>query len=62
MFLFLSLAMAKRYTELRAALSSGKLEAAGRGYLTDDLSLLLSFGAIEALRALRAEAIEARAF
>jgi 4-hydroxybenzoate polyprenyltransferase/phosphoserine phosphatase len=49
MFLFLSLAMAKRYTELRAALSSGKLEAAGRGYLTDDLSLLLSFGASSGL-------------
>jgi 4-hydroxybenzoate polyprenyltransferase len=44
LFLFLSLAIVKRYTELRSILSSGGLAAAGRGYTTDDLPLLLSFG------------------
>ncbi len=44
MFLFLSLAMVKRYTELRSVLMAGKSTAAGRGYTTDDLPLLLSCG------------------
>jgi 4-hydroxybenzoate polyprenyltransferase/phosphoserine phosphatase len=44
MFLFLSLAMVKRYTELRSVLMAGKSVAAGRGYTTDDLPLLLSCG------------------
>lgn len=44
MFLFLSLAMVKRYTELRSALSAGRSGAAGRGYTTDDLPLVLSCG------------------
>jgi 4-hydroxybenzoate polyprenyltransferase len=44
MFVFLSLATVKRYTELRFARSSGRSHAAGRGYRTDDLPLLLSCG------------------
>jgi len=44
MFMFLSLGMVKRYTELRAALNANLFEASGRGYTTDDLVLLLSCG------------------
>jgi 4-hydroxybenzoate polyprenyltransferase len=44
MFVFLSLAMVKRYTELRSVLATGKSVAAGRGYTTDDLPLLLACG------------------
>jgi 4-hydroxybenzoate polyprenyltransferase len=44
MFMFLSLAMVKRYTELRSVLTAGDHAAAGRGYVTDDLPLLLSCG------------------
>ena len=45
MFIFLSLALLKRYTELDAARSNGKEKAAGRGYGTADLPLLQSLGA-----------------
>lgn len=45
MFIFLSLAMLKRYTELLDALSSGKAKASGRGYNVDDLPLIQSMGA-----------------
>jgi 4-hydroxybenzoate polyprenyltransferase len=44
MFMFLSLALVKRYTELRALVTAGRFVASGRGYTTDDLSLLLSCG------------------
>jgi 4-hydroxybenzoate polyprenyltransferase len=44
MFLFLGLAIVKRYTELRAVQQAGSLAAAGRGYSTDDLPLLLACG------------------
>lgn len=44
MFMFLGLAIIKRYTELRSLLASGNDKAAGRGYTTDDLPLLLSCG------------------
>lgn len=44
MFLFFSLAMIKRYTELSSILADGRSAAAGRGYLTDDLPLMLSCG------------------
>jgi 4-hydroxybenzoate polyprenyltransferase len=45
MFIFLSLAFVKRYAELFAARSAGKLgKTAGRGYYTDDLELLASLG------------------
>lgn len=44
MFLFLSLAMLKRYTELRSMLGSGKTAASGRGYAVDDIALIQSLG------------------
>ncbi len=44
MFMFLSLALVKRYTELHSALGQGQSAARGRGYTTDDLTLLLSCG------------------
>jgi 4-hydroxybenzoate polyprenyltransferase len=45
MFVFLSLAMLKRYTELAGALASGRDRASGRGYAVDDLPLIQSLGA-----------------
>lgn len=45
MFVFLSLAMLKRYTELESVLASGQQQANGRGYSVGDLSLLQSLGA-----------------
>lgn len=44
MFLFLSLALVKRYAELEAMRRSGKLNAAGRGYHVEDLPVLQSLG------------------
>jgi len=44
MFLFLSLAMIKRYTELRGLLRNGDSRSAGRGYSVDDLPLVQSLG------------------
>ncbi|GHU06678.1 hypothetical protein FACS1894158_13880 [Betaproteobacteria bacterium] len=44
-FLFLSLAFVKRYTELRDARRQGKQEKlAGRGYFPEDFALLVSLG------------------
>jgi 4-hydroxybenzoate polyprenyltransferase/phosphoserine phosphatase len=44
MFLFFSLAMIKRYTELRSLLHAGTTRVA-RGYAVDDLALIQSLGA-----------------
>jgi 4-hydroxybenzoate polyprenyltransferase len=44
MFIFLSLAMVKRYTELLALQASGKVSASGRGYDVDDIPLVQSLG------------------
>jgi 4-hydroxybenzoate polyprenyltransferase len=44
MFIFLSLALVKRYSELQSALKNGKETASGRGYHVDDLPLLESLG------------------
>jgi 4-hydroxybenzoate polyprenyltransferase len=44
MFLFLSLAMVKRYTEVRRVAESGEEKIAGRGYHTADLALIQSLG------------------
>lgn len=45
MFIFLSLALVKRYTELVDLRARGeKLEARGRGYAVDDIELLASLG------------------
>ncbi|MEF2147694.1 UbiA family prenyltransferase [Aquilutibacter rugosus] len=45
MFIFLSLALVKRYAELHDASVSGKEKASGRGYAVSDLPLLQSLGA-----------------
>lgn len=45
MFLFLSLAVLKRYTELATMLANGQERASGRGYNVEDLPLLQSLGA-----------------
>jgi 4-hydroxybenzoate polyprenyltransferase len=46
MFLFLSLALVKRYAELRESRSQGKTELArGRGYYPGDLQMISSLGA-----------------
>ncbi|MCH8181080.1 MAG: UbiA family prenyltransferase [Proteobacteria bacterium] len=44
-FIFLSLAIVKRYAELHVMKLQGKLKAQGRGYQVEDLSLLQSLGA-----------------
>jgi 4-hydroxybenzoate polyprenyltransferase len=44
-FLFLSLAFVKRYAELDGLRRNSQLQAAGRGYHVEDLSMLQSFGA-----------------
>jgi 4-hydroxybenzoate polyprenyltransferase len=44
MFVFLSLAMLKRYTELHAMRDGDRVKAEGRGYHVEDLILLLSLG------------------
>jgi 4-hydroxybenzoate polyprenyltransferase/phosphoserine phosphatase len=46
MFTFLSLALVKRFAELREARANGKTEKArGRGYYPDDLNMISSLGA-----------------
>ncbi|MCU1000476.1 UbiA family prenyltransferase [Stenotrophomonas maltophilia] len=45
LFMFLSLALVKRYTELAAMSGSGRQKIAGRGYDVSDLSLIQSLGA-----------------
>jgi len=44
MFVFLSLAMLKRYTELQSMKLEGRIGAKGRGYHVDDLPLVQSLG------------------
>jgi 4-hydroxybenzoate polyprenyltransferase len=44
-FIFLSLAIVKRYAELFVMRQQGTLKAKGRGYQTEDLALLQSLGA-----------------
>jgi len=44
MFLFLSLAVVKRYSELLITLQQNKSEAAGRGYVVQDLPVLMATG------------------
>jgi len=43
-FIFLSLAIVKRYAELFVMRQQGKLKASGRGYQVEDISLLQSLG------------------
>jgi len=51
MFLFLSLAMLKRYTELLKLVTDGKHQSKGRGYQVEDLHLLQSMGAASGYQA-----------
>jgi len=44
MFIFLSLGLAKRFTEIKAKSDAGGEEVAGRGYQTGDLELVSSLG------------------
>jgi 4-hydroxybenzoate polyprenyltransferase len=44
MFAFVSLSLAKRYTELKLLTSQGRASMGGRGYLTVDAPLVLGFG------------------
>ncbi|MDR5780155.1 UbiA family prenyltransferase [Caballeronia sp. LZ065] len=44
MFFFLSLAFVKRYAELHAMVQAGREKTRGRGYLSDDLSMVSSLG------------------
>jgi 4-hydroxybenzoate polyprenyltransferase len=44
MFLFLSLAVAKRFSELKLMMASGRKDTPGRGYTVDDAPLLQSCG------------------
>jgi 4-hydroxybenzoate polyprenyltransferase len=44
MFIFLSLALVKRYAEMLAMQKLGKSQAHGRGYVTDDMPVLQSMG------------------
>ncbi len=44
MFIFVSLALAKRYSEMVTMQKAGKRDAAGRGYVTDDMPALQSMG------------------
>jgi 4-hydroxybenzoate polyprenyltransferase/phosphoserine phosphatase len=46
MFIFLSLAIVKRYTEMRTMRAQNKSESKGRGYLVSDIDLLLSTGIV----------------
>ena len=44
MFIFLSLALVKRYSELLVTLQQNKEEAHGRGYMVSDLPVLMALG------------------
>ena len=48
MFMFISLALLKRYTELLTMLKENKLTASGRGYHVEDIDIIRSFGTASA--------------
>ncbi|HIA08917.1 MAG TPA: UbiA family prenyltransferase [Chromatiaceae bacterium] len=52
MFLFISLALVKRYTEVRTMIALGKTDIAGRGYRSSDLHLLSQFGSASSYMAI----------
>lgn len=51
LFMFLSLAMLKRYTELQLTLQRGKSSPSGRGYHVEDLAVVQSLGAASGIAA-----------
>jgi len=48
-FIFLSLALVKRYSELHTMIQQKKTKASGRGYATDDIGVLLALGSASGL-------------
>jgi 4-hydroxybenzoate polyprenyltransferase/phosphoserine phosphatase len=50
-FLFFSLAIVKRYSEMQIIFAQNKQQAAGRGYLVSDLPVLLSLGVASGMAA-----------
>ncbi|RMH60753.1 MAG: UbiA family prenyltransferase [Zetaproteobacteria bacterium] len=48
-FIFLSLALVKRYSELHTMILQQKRKASGRGYATDDIGVLLALGSASGL-------------
>ncbi|MGE3546059.1 MAG: UbiA family prenyltransferase, partial [Kofleriaceae bacterium] len=46
LFIFLSLALTKRYSEMSTMLKAGRSIATGRGYRTDDMPLIRSMGVV----------------
>ena len=57
MFVFLSLAMVKRYSELLTVIPKATQTAAGRGYHVGDLPVLLSLGAASGMTAIQVFAL-----
>jgi 4-hydroxybenzoate polyprenyltransferase len=51
LFLFLSLAFVKRFSELQVMLGQGRDEAKGRGYVTSDLPLIQMMGVVSGFAA-----------
>jgi 4-hydroxybenzoate polyprenyltransferase len=51
MFLFLSLALVKRYSELMVMAEQGRGRASGRGYRVEDLTVLQALGSASAVGA-----------
>lgn len=56
-FIFLSLALVKRYAELRLTIGKVSGKAAGRGYTADDLPVLLALGAASGFSAIQVLAL-----
>ncbi|MCU0755817.1 MAG: UbiA family prenyltransferase [Xanthomonadales bacterium] len=56
-FIFLSLALAKRHTELRMLRERGELTASGRGWHVEDLSLVQSLGIAAGLSSVQVMAL-----
>jgi 4-hydroxybenzoate polyprenyltransferase len=51
LFLFISLALVKRYTELTALMAEGRLRAAGRDYVVEDRHLIQTLGIVSGFSA-----------
>jgi len=56
-FIFLSLALVKRYAEMRTAASMAHRKASGRGYSIDDLPVLLALGVASGFSAVQVLAL-----
>lgn len=59
MFLFLSLALLKRYTELLSMIKENKVKATGRGYHVEDIDMIRGFGTSSAYIAILVYALYA---